>query len=231
MFKIIKRNIWLVSILSLAFTGITALASEKAIAQKTLTISTIPYPLEAGTQPGDASIKNNTLTLTSFKGSDLFTETDGGSPTDTAPRVLFQPKGDFIFSAKINADFNGTYDGGSLIVYSDTANWAKFLFEYSKFGKFIVSSTVAKPAGDDAYHTVEKTKSVYLKIARAKDMFVFYTSEDGNTWNYVRNFGLKTASPIKIGFSSQSPVGDKFTATFSDIKYKEATFKDFWQGE
>lgn len=231
MFKIIKRNIWFVCVLPAALISLVAIGSEKAVVQKALSIPTIPYPLEAGTQPGDVNIKNNTLTLTAFKGSDLFTETDGTSPTDTAPRVLFQPKGDFIFSAKINADFNGTYDGGSLIVYSDTANWAKFLFEYSKFGKFIVSSTVAKPAGDDAYHTVEKSRSVYLKIARAKDMFVFYTSADGNTWSYVRNFDLKTTTPIKIGFSAQSPVGDKFTAIFSDIKFRDATFKDFWQGE
>lgn len=227
----IKRSIWLIGVLVSTLISWKTLGSEKPSADKALTVTTIPYSLEVGSQAGEAKINNNELSLTAFKGSDLFTETDGASPTDTAPRVLFQPKGDFIFSAKVNADFKGTYDGGSLIVYSDTANWAKLLFEYSKFGKFIVSSTVAKPAGDDAYHTVEKTKSIYLKIARAKDMFVFYTSEDGSHWNYVRNFGLKTTTPIKIGFSSQAPVGDKFTATFSDIKYKEATFKDFWQGE
>jgi len=231
MFTTMKRNIWFICVLPVAFVSLVAIGNEKAAAQKTLAISAIPYPLEAGTQAGDINIHNNTLTLTAFKGSDLFTETDGSSPTDTAPRVLFQPKGNFIFSAKVTADFNGTYDGGALIVYSDAGNWAKFLFEYSKFGKFIVSSTVAKPAGDDAYHSVEKTKSIYLKIAHAKDMFVFYTSEDGKTWNYARHFGLKTTTPIKIGFSSQSPVGDKFTASFSEIKFRDATFKDFWQGE
>lgn len=231
MFKIIKRNIWYICVFPVAFISLVAIGNEKATAQKNLSIPTIPYSLETGVQPGDVNFKTNTLTITAPKGADIFTETDGGSPSDSVPRVLFQPKGDFIFSAKITGHFKNAYDGGSLLVYGDTGNWAKLLFEQSKFGKLVVSTTVAKPAGDDAYHTVEENKSIYLKIARTKDMFVFYSSGDGISWNCLRSFGLKTTNPIKIGFMSQSPVGEKFTSTFSDIKFRDATLKDYWQGE
>ena len=231
MFKIIKRNIWYIFVLPASFISLVAIGNEKAVAPKNLSIPAIPYSLETGVQPGDVNFKNNTLTITAPKGADIFTETDGGSPSDSVPRVLFQPKGDFIFSAKITGDFKSAYDGGSLLVYSDKGNWAKLLFEQAKSGKLVVSTTVAKPAGDDAYHSIEKAQSFYLKIARAKDMFVFYSSEDGVTWNYLRSFGLKTTTPIKIGIMSQSPVGDKFTGIFSDIKFRDATFKDYWQGE
>lgn len=231
MLRTVKRNIWFISVLPLAFISLVVIGNEKANTQKPLSISTIPYSLEAGTQTGDAKINNNVLSLTSFKGSDLFVGTDGTSLADTAPRLLFQPKGDFIFSAKVSADFKGIYDGGALVVYSDGGSWAKLLFEYSKFGEFIVTSTVARPDSDNSSHTLEKNKSVYLKIAHAKNIYVFYTSEDGVKWKYARHFGLKTTAPVKIGFSSQSPVGEKFTATFSDIKLREEAFKDFWQGE
>ena len=231
MFKTIKRNIWFICVLPTAFISLVAIGNEKALVQKPLSIATIPYSLAIGSQAGEAKTINNTLSLTAFKGSDLFVGTDATALADSAPRVLFQPKGDFIFSAKVNADFQGLYDGGALLVYSDAAHWAKFLFEMEKPDEFSVTSTVARPGSDNSSHTLEKTKSVYLKIAHTKDMFVFYTSEDGAKWKYARHFDLKTTAPVKIGFSAQSPMGDKFTATFSDIKFREATFKDFWQGE
>lgn len=229
MSRLITFNLHLIS--CVLFISSFCAISVNAAEGKNLKIDVIPYLLETGSQAGEAKVTNNTLSLTAPKGSDLFVGTDATSLVNTAPRVLFQPKGDFIFSAKVNADFNGLYDGGALLVYSDPEHWAKFLFEMERPDEFTVTSTVARPDSDNSAHSVEKTKSVYLKIAHAKDMFVFYTSQDGVKWNYVRHFGLKTATPIKIGFSSQSPVGDKFTATFSDIKYREATFKDFWQGE
>lgn len=231
MFKIFKRNIWFVCVLPTAFISLVAMGNEKDAAKKPLTISTIPYALEIGSQASEAKVINNALSLSAFKGSDLFVGTDASALADSAARVLFQPKGDFIFSAKVNADFQGLYDGGALLVYSDAEHWAKFLFETERPGEFEVTSTVARPGSDNSSHAHVKDKSVYLKIAHTKDMFVFYTSEDGAKWKYARHFDLKTTAPIKIGFSAQSPVGDKFTATFSEIKYREATFKDFWQGE
>ncbi|RYY04692.1 MAG: DUF1349 domain-containing protein [Gammaproteobacteria bacterium] len=215
---------------TLAISSLCAMTTHAAEG-KNLKVDSIPYTLETGAQAGEAKIINNMLSLTAFKGSDLFVGTDATKLADTALRVLFQPKGDFIFSAKVNADFKDLYDGGALVIYSDPSHWAKFLFETEKIGEFKVTSTVARPESDNSSHGVEKNKSVYLKIAHTKDMYVFYTSADGVKWNYARHFGLKSATPIKIGFSSQSPIGEKFTATFSDIKYREATFKDFWQGE
>ncbi len=213
--------------LATALISMTAIAADKP----KLAISTIPHSLELGSQPNEAKTTNNVLSLSAFKGSDLFVGTDASNLADTAPRVLFEPKGDFIFSAKVTADFKGLYDGGALVIYSDAGHWAKFLFESAKPGEFSVTSTVARPESDNSQHSLEKSKSVYLKIAYAKNMYVLYTSQDGATWHYVRHFSLKTTAPVKIGFSAQAPVGDKFTATFSEIKYREATFKDFWQGE
>lgn len=62
-------------------------------------------------------------------------------------------------------------------------------------------------------------------------MFVFYTSPDGKNWSMVRSFGMRAGAGIKVGFSSQAPKGDAFSAQFSDIKFRNATFQGFWQGE
>lgn len=208
-----------------------AQGSEVTLTGGKLAIDTLPFPLASQLDQGAASVRNKALVLQAKKGTDLYANHDGTEVADKTPRVLFKPRGDFIFSAKVTASFKQPFDGGALIVYGDKTNWAKLLFEFSKTGKAGISSTVAKGVGDDAHHGVREGEAVYLKIARSKNMFVFYTSPDGASWSMVRSFGMPAAATLKVGFSSQSPVGEQFSAQFSDIKFRNATFKDFWHGE
>ena len=206
-------------------------ASEVSMKNGKLAIDTLPFSFETELASGAASVKNGALVLLARKGSDLYANTDGTKLADRTTRVLFRPTGDFIFSAKVTAGFHQAFDGGALIVYGDKANWAKLLFEFGKSGRAGVSSTVAKGAGDDAHHGARDGNEVYLKVLRRMDMFVFYTSPDGKNWNMVRSFGMPAAATMQIGFSSQSPLGEEFSAQYSDIKFRNATFTDFWQGE
>lgn len=202
-------------------------ASEVTFKDGKLAIDTLPFTLETQLEQGVASVTDKALVLQAKKGTDLYANTDGTELANRTPRVLFQPAGDFIFSAKVTAGFNQAFDGGALIVYGDQANWAKLLFEFSRSGKAGISSTVAKGVGDDAHHGIREGNEVYLKVVRRKDMFVFYTSPDGANWSMVRSFGMPAAASMKVGFSSQSPKGDAFSARFSDIRFRNAAFKDF----
>ncbi len=194
-----------------------------------LAIAAIPYPLESNTPPKQTA---GALELTATKGTDLYANTDGTKLADHTARAMFTPVGDFIFSAKVSGSFKQAYEGGALIVYADAKNWAKLLFENPKTGKPGVSSTVSKGGiGDDAHHGLRGPGATYLKIARLKDMYVFYTSADGAVWNMVRTVGLPSATPVTIGFSVQSPMSPEFAAQFTDIRFRSATFKDYWQGE
>ncbi|NHZ42904.1 DUF1349 domain-containing protein [Massilia sp. CCM 8693] len=194
-------------------------------------LGALPFALDIRADPGAAQVQAGTLVLVAKKGTDLYANTDGSETADNTPRVLFQPTGDFIFSAKAAAGFGKPFDGAALIVYGDKATWGKLLFELAKTGKPGISTTVAKGAGDDAHHGAREGNEVYLKVVRRKDMFVFYTSQDGASWNMVRAFSLPGAATVKVGFSAQSPMGEEFRARFSDIKFRNAAFKDFWQGE
>ena len=214
-----------------ALMAAQAHASEATLKDGKLAIDTLPFALESQLDLGAASVKDKALVLQAKKGTDLYANTDGTEVADKTPRVLFQPNGDFIFSAKVKAGVNHPFNGAALIVYGDRTNWAKLLFEFAKTGAAGISTTVAKGVGDDAHHGVRPGDAVYLKVVRRKDMFVFYTSPDGNAWSMVRSFGLPGAASVKVGFSSQSPDGDGFSAQFSDVKFRNATFKDFWQGE
>ncbi|NHZ91529.1 DUF1349 domain-containing protein [Massilia sp. CCM 8733] len=217
--------------LAAALLALQAQASAPAPGEPAPAIAGLPFALELRADQGAAQVQAGTLVLVAKNGSDLYLNTDGTEMADKTPRVLFQPAGDFIFSAKASASFGQPFDGAALIVYGDKATWGKLLFELAKTGKPGISTTVAKGVGDDAHHGTREGSEVYLKVVRRKDMFVFYTSPDGTSWSMVRTFSLPGAATVKVGFSAQSPMGEELRARFSDIKFRNATFKDFWQGE
>lgn len=194
-------------------------------------LAAIPHPLVLRATGEQASIGADTLTLPASKGTDLYANTDGSKTMDNTPRVLFAAPGDFIFSAKVDAQFNAAFDGGALIVYIDGQHWGKLLFERTMDGQNAISTTVTRTVGDDALHQMIAASQVYLKVARRGDVFVFYTSTDGVQWRMVRSFGLGAHAQVKLGFSSQSPLGPRFSARFSDVQFRAAAFKDYWQGK
>lgn len=214
------------------FLSMTAFAADKSKSEMPITIQSIPYQMHLDNQLGEVKVSAAQIDITALKGSDLFTDTTGAKNADNTPRLLFVPKGDFIFSAKVSATFGETpYDGGALIVYADSKNWGKLLFERFKSGKIGIATTVSKGSGDDAYHGTRDTNHQYLKIARHDSSYIFYTSQDGKDWNFVRHFELKSTAPVHVGFTAQAPMAEKFIANFSEVKYRAGKFTNFWQGE
>lgn len=192
----------------------------------------VPYIISTDNNAmGMITVEEKIITITAKKGTDLFTDTAGKTHADNTPRALFQPAGDFILSAKVAADLPLAYDGAALIIYADDHHWAKLLFERFESGQLGIATTVTSTTGDDAYHGTRTSAHQYLKIARRGNSYVFYSSPNGEEWNFLRHFSISTERPIKIGFSAQAPFSDSVTATFSDIRYRAETFKNFWQGE
>lgn len=219
-------------VLGACILSITAFAADTSKSEKPITIESVPYQMYIDNQFGEVNVNAAQVDITALKGSDLFTDTTGVKNADNTPRLLFVPEGDFIFSAKVSATFGETpYDGGALMVYADSKNWGKLLFERFKSGKIGIATTVSKGSGDDAYHGTRDTNHQYLKIVRHDASYIFYTSQDGKDWNFVRHFELKSTAPVHIGFTAQSPVADSFTANFSEVKYRAGKFTNFWQGE
>jgi len=215
-------------------TAVLIFTSGVAFSANTISdkkIDVVPYAINVNEQGGNVFVTSDAITITAKKGTDLFTNTTGDENADNSPRVLFTPKGDFIFSAKVSTEFNAAYGGGALMVYANGQQWGKLLFERFKSGKNGVATTVSTIKGDDAYHGTRTANFQYLKIARHDTSYVFYTSNDGQLWNFERHFSLDTSVGAKIGFTAQSPLADALKVTFTDIRYKGERFKDYWQGE
>lgn len=196
-------------------------------------LKAIAAPLQGRLALGRAELTPDSLTITALKGSDYYTPQDGSAATLSAPLVLFPVQGDFIFSARVTMALGANFDGAALMVYADDTHWGKLLLERSQPGMDGVTSTIVAPRGDDAYHVMlaPGQQAIYLKITRQGDMLAFYTSNDGQAWTIARDFTLDTTLPVMAGFEAQSPLGDKATARFDQVRFEGRTPSDFWHGE
>ncbi|MBO9717341.1 MAG: DUF1349 domain-containing protein [Pseudoxanthomonas sp.] len=203
------------------------------IAASAATLPSLPGELVPEATHGDVRLHPRALEIAADKGTDLFTDPAAKEAADTAPRALFVPEGDFVFSARITPRFGGAaYEGGALVAYAGPACWGKLLFERFESGHNGVATTTSRGAGgDDAYHGTREAPDQYLKIVRQGEAYIFYTSADGAAWNFVRSFALPCAGPVRVGFSAQAPFSEGFAAAFSEVRYRKGTIRDYWQGE
>jgi regulation of enolase protein 1 (concanavalin A-like superfamily) len=94
-----------------------------------------------------------------------------------------------------------------------------------------IVSVVTRDLSDDNNSIAITGPSVYLKIAKAGQAIFFYASEDGRHWTIIRSFSLGKNTPdLRVGFSSQSPVGGGCTSRFSEIMYASRRV-DLWSGQ
>lgn len=181
----------------------------------------IPYKLIAEEGDSDIRVNDDIVTILATKGTDLYTNADGSNSNDNAPRIFFEPKSDFTFSAKVSANFTSPYDGGALFLYADKDNWGKLLFERFKNGDNGIASTVTRSTGDDAYHYSIDDNKVHLKIIRKNNTFTFLYSREGKQWSYLRSFSMDSVKAIKVGFIAQSPISQTHQVIFSNVEFKE----------
>jgi regulation of enolase protein 1 (concanavalin A-like superfamily) len=209
---------------ALLLSTLTAAAQIPALAG-------IPEPLIWQHPTSSWKIENGqTLSITGGKATDWFASPMGGERRDNTPRLLFKPADDFVLSAKVTVDFRSRWDAGVLVLYVNDTLWAKLCFEMTIEKHPTIVSVVTRDRSDDNNSIAINGSSVYLKIAKAGQAIFFYASEDGEKWTIIRAFSLGAAPDLRIGFSSQSPVGDRCTSTFSEIHYLPKRV-DLWSGK
>ena len=211
-----------------AFFTLIALGS---CAQPPDKLVTIPHPLFWENKPLSCKIANNDLTITAGEKTDMFRDPNVTYNTDNAPKLLFKADDDFVLSAAIEHSFACKWDGGAIIIKSDSLNWVKFCFEKDCTGARRVVSVVTKNFSDDCNSGEINSNKVFYKIAKAGNVVTLYYSTEGTTWFLVRHLQFDAKPGFKVGFLAQSPTGPKCEVKFSQIKYEKKKIKDPYTGE
>lgn len=196
-----------------------------------LEIKGIPKKLFWENKPEIFSLKANVLTITAGEKTDMFRDPNVAYNTDNAPKLLFKPDANFVLSTSIEHTFANKWDGGALVLKSDSLNWIKFCFEKDYTGAKRVVSVVTKNISDDCNSVEISGGKVYYKIAKADNVITLYYSLNGVKWFLIRHLQFDFKKDFEVGFLAQSPTGTKCEVKFSDIKYQAVKIKDPYLGE
>jgi len=196
------------------------LATALSFAQKTPPIPGLPGTLTWQNAPRAWNIdRKNVLTISSNPKTDWFVDPFDGTVAKTAPILLFTPGPDYVLSARVAVQFTTKWDAGALMLWGDDHHWAKLSYEFSPDQKPTLVTVVTRGLSDDCNSLSLAGDSVYLRMAKSGNTYVFYFATDGKNWQILRTFSLDTDLPIRAGFESQSPEGSGAVAKFSAITY------------
>lgn len=186
---------------------------------KNIEIKGIPGILEWVVKPDSFNINNGTISISAGPNTNMFYAPHGNFNVSNMPKLLFKPDDNFTFSAKAYTKHKTRWEAAMLVVYINESYWAKFCFENESLSKNRMVTVVNNEISDDAYSDYVPGDSVYMMIRKEGKQITFSYSVDGKNWVDIRYFRLNSADTIKIGFASQSPIGNGLTSIFSDINY------------
>ncbi|GAA4943866.1 hypothetical protein GCM10023314_16130 [Algibacter agarivorans] len=204
-----------VLLLMIILVGKTAFTQEVKMCE----VKEIPQPLEWIIKPDSFNIQNGTIEISAGPNTNMFYAPHGHFNQSNMPKLVFRPDSNFVFSANALAEHKSKWEAAMLIVYIDENYWAKFCFENEAPSKNRMVTVVTNEVSDDAYSDYVEGNSVYMQISKKGRQIVFSYSLDSKKWIGIRYFRLDSEKPIKIGFASQSPIGNGLTSVFSEIKY------------
>jgi regulation of enolase protein 1 (concanavalin A-like superfamily) len=196
-----------------------------------LVITSIPHKLFWENEPNKFLLQDNNLTIEAGEKTDMFRDPNVTYNTDNAPKLLFKADEDFVLSASIEHSFINKWDGGAIVIKSDSLHWVKFCFEKDYTGARRVVSVVTNNISDDCNSVEINSNKVFYKVAKAGNVITLYYSVNGLKWFLIRHFQFDTKSSFVAGFLAQSPTGKKCTVKFSNIRYVKKKIKDPYIGD
>jgi regulation of enolase protein 1 (concanavalin A-like superfamily) len=144
---------------------------------------------------------------------------------------MFRADEHFVLTASIHHVFASKWDGGALVIKTDSLNWIKFCFEKDYTGARRIVSVATNNISDDANHVAFSKNAAWFKVAKADNVITLYVSNDGKNWLLVRHLQFNSSQRPFVGFLAQSPTGDNCRVTFSNIRYQPVKIKDPYAGE
>ena len=206
--------------------------AEKNAAGTPVGLPGLPVDLHWLAEPSQWDFDGEVLTLAAPGETDLFTDPQGEPPVSNAPALVFEPEGDFVFSAKVKVAFRASFDAGVLLVYQNADSWAKLCFEYEPQG-----FPPRRLGGDERYFG----RLQLAVFGREHDLFAGRARRAGlRVSPLVRRRGLAPhpgvrplflSPPPKSVCWSSRPSGEGCSAEFYRFGFTSDTLQDIRSGE
>lgn len=179
--------------------------------------------------PHQATITDKRVVMHTETETDFWQNTYHNAAQNNGHALLTEAEEEFSFSVKVMRNGMDQYDHCGLMVYLDEKNWAKLCMEYMD-GEQTSGSVVTRSAFSDwaIRGVVEDAASIYYRVSRLEDNFLFECSDDGREYHQMRMFHLrcKNAMP-RVGLFACSPIGDGFQAAFEEMKFTKSLWAPY----
>lgn len=181
-------------------------------------------------EPGDFSIKEDTLTVTTAPHTDLWQRTYYHFRNDNAPVFQMQTREQY-FSFVVKTDFTQShqrFDQCGIVMYLDGDNWLKGSVEFENEDFQHLGSVATNNGWSDWATTAipADVKTMWYRFSRRADDYCIECSTDGIHFSQMRICHMYAATDkIRFGVYACSPEESSFTAVFSDMKITECMWK------
>ena len=176
--------------------------------------------------PREYTVGEDTVTVTTEPGTDLWQRTYYGFQNDNAP-VLQMETEETYFSFTVKTEFTEShhrFDQCGEVMYLDSDNWLKASIEYEN-DRFQRLGSVATNLGYSHWATPDNPaslKSKWYRFSRRESDYCLECSEDGENFRQMRICHMhKGAGRIRFGIYACSPEDSSFRAVFSNMELTE----------
>ena len=176
--------------------------------------------------PKQYSVEEDTVTITTEPGTDLWQRTYYGFQNDNAPVLQMQTLEPY-FSFVVKTEFptsHHRYDQCGIVMYLDSDNWLKASIEYENESYQRLGS-VATNLGYSDWATTDipaSVKSMWYRFSRRESDYCIECSEDGVNFKQMRICHMHAGSgEIRFGIYACSPENSSFEAVFSHMALTE----------
>lgn len=172
--------------------------------------------------PRKCDFGENTITIYTDPGTDLWQRTYYGFQNDNAP--VLQMRTDerfFSFSVKTSFDSKHRFDQCGIAVYLDSENWIKASIEYEnevyqRLGSVVTNRGYSDWATTDISASI---KEMWYRLSRRDSDYCIECSRDGVDYMQMRICHLLEGfDTIRFGIYACSPEDSSFKATFTNME-------------
>ena len=176
--------------------------------------------------PREYTVGEDTVTVTTEPGTDLWQRTYYGFQNDNAPVLQMETEEEF-FSFVVKTDFTSShhrFDQCGVVLYLNSDNWLKGSIEYEN-EQFQRLGSVVTNLGYSDWATTDipaDVKSMWYRLSRRKSDYCIECSADGENFKQMRICHLhEGAGKIAFGIYACSPEDSSFEAVFTDMALTE----------
>lgn len=172
--------------------------------------------------------ENGTVTVTSAPRVDFWRKTRTGMIKDDAHFYYQEVSGDFVATARVEADYGSDFEQAGLMVRLDERVWLKCGIEYIA-GVQYASSVTTRDVSDWGIATLPfNPPHIWVRLFRRGDTVQVSYSMDGEEYAMLSRTYLTDAPDLKVGFVVACPMGEKLTARFDEFTVRPAGPEDRW---